>query len=418
MSLFLRIVLLLLCSVLISSCSQEVPEAEKEAPPVALGTFSKRELGTWEGGFPWVTGLEIVDIDQDGDQDLIFTEGRLSQVVWLENIGNGLFDEQLIDDQIAGPAGIEVLDMDEDGDLDIVIGGMGIITPNDEKIGSLSILVNDGAQRFKRKAVLENVSRVSRISSGDFDNNGHTDLVLAMFGYFEGETRVLMNFGNLEFETRVLSRLEGAMDAPVADYDGDGDLDIAVLVSQDWEEIYLFDNDGSGNFEQSLLWGSQNKDYGSSGMVAADLDQNGSIDLVFSNGDGFDYATPGARPWHGVQWLSNAGDGNFEYHRIGDQLGSYSPIVTDLDRDGDLDLLVCCAFNDWSDPDADGLVAFLNDGSESFQWVSIAKAPTHLIVAEKGDLDGDGEDEYVTGALHFYPPYENLSRVTLWDRTK
>ena len=80
------------------------------------------------------------------------------------------------------------------------------------------------------------------------------------------------------------------------------------------------------------MWGSTNEDYGSSGLTSADLNRDGRPDLVYTNGDGFGpAATPGPRPWHGVQWFENKGDGNFRFHRIGNYQGAYSPIVADID---------------------------------------------------------------------------------------
>lgn len=396
-------------------CSRSVDESEAlQGARDAL--ISHRAIGEPAAGLPWITGIEVVDLDKDGMPDVVFSEGRLNQVVWLRNVDGESFEELVIDSSVAGPAGLSVVDVDNDGDLDVAVGGMGIVTPNDQKIGSFSVLINDGEQSFVKISVLEEVSRVARVEAGDFDEDGNVDFVLAMFGYFEGESRVLFGKGNADFDEIVISMLEGAVDAPVADYDNDGDLDIALLVSQDWEEVYLYENKGNRRFEQRFIWGSDNKDFGSSGLVASDLDKDGRIDLIYTNGDGFDYATPGARPWHGVQWLANRGDGNFEYRRIGDQLGSYSPLVTDFDRDGDFDIIVCCAFNDWSSADADSLVCFVNEGNEVFRRVSLAKSPTHLITIKEGDFDADGDFDFVTGALHFYPPYDRLSRISVWER--
>ena len=32
------------------------------------------------------------------------------------------------------------------------------------------------------------------------------------------------------------------------------------------------------------------------------------MDILYTNGDAFDYIPPGPRPWHGVQWLENKGN--------------------------------------------------------------------------------------------------------------
>ena len=62
------------------------------------------------------------------------------------------------------------------------------------------------------------------------------------------------------------------------------------------------------------------------------------------------------------------------------------------------------------------MMVWLNDGQQRFTPVPLAQAPTHLITAAVGDLDGDGVPEIVTGGFHAYPPYKHMSRLTLWKR--
>ena len=95
-------------------------------------------------------------------------------------------------------------------------------------------------------------------------------------------------------------------------------------------------------------------------MTTADLNQDGRPDLVFANGDGFGPTLkPGPRPWHGIQWLKNEGNGKFSYKRIGDLAVAYSPVVRDINQDGDPDILSVNAFNDWENPESDSLRLWL-----------------------------------------------------------
>ena len=63
-----------------------------------------------------------------------------------------------------------------------------------------------------------------------------------------------------------------------------------------------------------MLWGSTNADFGSSWMTLVDLDRDGDPDILYANGDAFEYAPPNSRPWQGIQWLENRGDLKFEFH--------------------------------------------------------------------------------------------------------
>jgi len=382
--------------------------------PAEWESYVRQPIGRPLDGLPWVTDLKVVDLDGDGFQDVLVCDGQLNQIGWIRQVRPGEFVEQSIGDSVAGPAHVEVADLNGDGHLDVLVASMGVIPPSNELTGAVVVLVNDGANRFENRVLLQDVARVTYVAAADFNQDGLLDLVVGQFGYIQGEIRWMENRGDWEFRSHILSDLPGTVHAPAVDLDGDGNLDVVALISQDTEEVHAFYGDGTGQFRERVLYGSTNHDYGSSGLVVADLNRDGRPDLVYSNGDGFDYATPGSRPWHGLQWLENKGERRFEYHRIGDFPGCYSPAVADFDNDGDDDVAVCSAFNDWSDPAAESLVIFENDGTTQFTPHLVARKPTHLIVARPADLDQDGRVELVTGAMFFYGPYESISRVSWW----
>ncbi len=386
--------------------------------PLGLDYFSKRQIGKPLDGIPWITDLLIVDLDQDGLKDVLVCDGRLNKVSWIRQVRLGVFEEQDIGESIAGPAHVEVADLNGDGHLDVLVAAMGVIPPSNVKTGAVVVLVNDGANHFTNRVVLENVARVTYVAAADFNQDGRLDLIVGQFGYIEGEIRWLENLGDWQFKSHPLLDLPGTIHAPVADLDGDGHLDVAALVSQDSEEVHAFMGDGAGHFRDRVLYGSTNKDYGSSGLCIADVNRDGRPDIVYTNGDGFDYATPGPRPWHGVQWLENMGKGQFTYHRVGDFPGAYSPVVVDLNGDGWPDLVACSGFNDWNDKNAVSLMCFENDGTNHFIPRILAHEPTHLIVVKAADMFNDGRIELVTGTFMFYPPYDRISRITLWEPKK
>ena len=185
-----------------------------------------------------------------------------------------------------------------------------------------------------------------------------------------------------------------------------GDLDIVSLVSQEWEEIYVFVNDGHGAFTPTRVFGASNEDFGSSWISLADLDRDGDTDVIYSNGDAFDYAPPTGRGWNGLQWLENRGNVRFVYHRIGDFSGASSPQAADLDGDGDTDIAVVSAYNNWEKPDAQSLAWFENDGKMGFTLHPLATSPTHLITLAIGNIDGDSRPDLVTGGMHMSYPYD------------
>lgn len=394
----------------------ETPVASPAGKPLGFDSFVSRPIGNSPEGLPWITDLTIVDLDGDGLKDVLVCEGRLNRVSWIRQVRPHVFEEQEIGQSIAGPAHVEVADIDGDGHLDVLVASMGVITPSNDKIGAVVVLQNDGTNHFTNRVLLDHVARVTYVAAADFNRDGKLDLIVGQFGYVEGEIRWMENLGDWQFKSHGLLDLPGTIHAPVADINGDRNLDVVALVAQDSEEVHAFEGDGAGGFRDRVLYGSTNKDFGSSGLCIADVNGDGKPDIVYTNGDGFDYATPGSRPWHGLQWLENFGGGKFVYRRIGDFAGAYSPVVVDLDGDGHMDVVACSGFNEWSNPNAVSLIYFQNDGTNRFTPRPLAHAPTHLIVVKAADLYNDGHIELVTGALMFSPPYDHVSRVTVWER--
>lgn len=379
-----------------------------------LARFTPEPIGApWEGK-PWISHVAIVDLDRDGLPDVLVCDDKANAVSWIRQAPRGKFEETTLASALAGVVHVEAVDIDGDGDLDLLVACMGEVFPNNDKIGSVVILENDGRQHFTKHVIVDQVARVTDVRAGDFNGDGKLDLAVGQFGYDQGEIRWMENLGGWQFKSHNLLNLSGTINVLVADFNGDGSPDIVALVSQQWEEIYLFENDGRGGFTNKIIFGSTNEDYGSSGISLCDLNRDGKPDVLYTNGDGFAYADPGQRPWHGVQWLENRGNGFFKFHRIDNLAGAYSPVGIDLDGDGDMDIVATSGFNDWNKPKAVALVAFINDGAMNFTQHVLAYAPTQLIACAAADLDGAGRPAIVTGGFYSYPPFDHMSRITLW----
>lgn len=405
-----------------SGCRPSDTTLDSPAPPItrteeALDRYLRESIGkeNAQDDVPWIAHVRAVDLDQDGLMDAIGCEAKEDEVIWLRQNRAGSFEEIIIASDMQAPVHAEIYDLDEDGDLDVLVSCMNIVFPNNDKIGALIALENDGKENFTQRVLLEKVERVTDARAHDMDGDGDLDLVVGQFGYDQGEVRWMKKVGPWKYESETLLHLSGSINVCVEDFNNDGHPDIAALLSQQWEEIHLFKNDGKGNFSDTIIWGSTNHDFACSGMTLADLNQDGLPDLVFTNGDGFGPTLkPGPRPWHGVQWLRNEGNGKFAYHRIGDLAGAYSPVVKDIDQDGDMDVLSVSAFNDWQSPDAESLVWFRNENNGGFTKVTLAYEPIQLLTIDYADFDGDGTGEIISGGFPNIPPYERTSRFTVW----
>lgn len=394
-----------------SSRNQVIPD---------LSYLRPQHVGPVKGEPPWIANVLPVDLDKDGLLDVVYCEARKSQVIWLRQTSRGIFEEKILASHLRAPVHVTAADIDGDGDLDLCVASMGEVFPNNDRIGTVFILEQDGQHNFITHVAIENTSRVTDVQVADINNDGRLDLVLAQFGYDQGEVSWLERTGPWEFRRHILLELSGAINVCVADFDRDGKPDIIALLSQQWEEIDYFQNDGSGNFTNKRIWSSTNEDFGSSGISMCDLNRDGLPDILYSNGDGFGPATtPGPRPWHGIQWLENVGGGQFRYHRIGDLPGAYSPIGIDLDADGAIDVIAVAAYADGNNQNQSvkSLMWFRNDGHMNFEPHLLAHEPRDQITLAAGDFDGDGRQVLVTGGFLIYPPYDALGRITFWRRS-
>ena len=363
---------------------------------------------------PQISNIAVADLDGDDLPDIIVCDTKNNTVSWIRQFPMGVYTETTLVKDLIAPAHVQVADFDKDGDKDIMIAVLGMLFPSNDKIGSVVVLENDGKCNFKKHVIVDKIARVSDVRAGDLDGDGDMDLAVVQFGYDDGETRWIENLGNWNFKSHILQSLSGPINVEIVDIDQDGDLDLVSIVSQEWEEMYCFVNDGKGNFQPKLLWGSNNEDFGSSGIYICDLNKDGKPDILYTNGDAFDYIPPRGRPWHGVQWLENKGNVNFEFHRICNFIGSYSVRPADIDSDGDLDLFAVSGFNLWENPEAQSFIWIENIGNMQFKKHDIANTPTHLLTLEPGDFNKDGLTDFVTGGMHTYPPFDRLGRITLW----
>lgn len=385
-------------------------------PGEPLDWYTPRPVGDAFTEPPRISFVQVHDLDRDGRLDVLVCDCVENKVSWLHQNQEGQFIEKTILADVPAPARLECVDLDGDQDLDLVVAVLGKLFPSDEKVGALLVLENEGQQEFSTRTLLQGVARVSDVRSGDLDQDGDLDLVVTHFGYYDGQLQWLENQGDWQFEGHVLQQLPGGIHGIVADLNNDQTLDIAVLISQEFERIDVFYGDGKGNFEESNIYQADNPDFGSSGISLADLDADGDLDILYTNGDAFDYSPPRPWPWHGVQWLENRGQSDFRYHRLADFGGAVNAKAVDVDRDGDIDILAASAFNAWDDPESQSLILLENAGSMNFVIHGLGNAPSHIQALDVADLSGDNQWEIVTGGMHIFEPYDRVERLAIWSR--
>ena len=366
-----------------------------------------------EQQLPQFTNVQVIDVDGDGRDEVLACDGLGHRVVRIDHDAGGSPVETTLATDVRVPAHATVVDLDGDGDRDLVLAVLGDIHPSDKAVGRVEWLENT-ASGYVRHVILDDVRRVADVQPGDFDADGDVDLAVAVFGYSRGEVLWLENLGAGRFADHRLHCGAGAIHVPVADYDGDGDLDIATVMSQEDEEVWGFENLGGGQFRPTMLWRSPNFDLGSAGLVAADLDQDGDVDLVLPVGDNLEDFDAFPQPYHGCLWLENQGGWRFVEHRIATLGGTYAAAVGDLDGDGDPDVALVSMDNDWRDPRTASLVWLENQGGGEFRTWQVDTSPIHLVTVAIGDIDHDGQADIVAGSLNIRRPYDRIGGVTAW----
>ncbi len=366
---------------------------------------------------PFIANVNITDLDADGTADVLICDVRANRVSWVQRQGDSWREIGLL--SVIAPAKTTVVDVDGDGDLDIAVAVLGTEMPNDEKVGGAILLINqgfsrNGEPRFAQQQILSGVPRVADLEPADFDGDGDIDFAVGVFGgWVTGHVAWLEQREDGSFEQHIVYPKNGAVHVPTVDLDGDGRMDFIALVTQAHEEVVAFYNLGDGRFEPRVLWQAGNPLYGSSGIELVDLDEDGDLDILYTNGDALDIETS-PKPYHGIQWLENRGNFELVYHDIARLYGAYRAVARDLDGDGDLDVVASSQYNRWDQPGRQSLIWLENDGAQNFAPHTLSTNPTHLVTIDIGDLDGDGKPDILGGGMHISPPFDRVGRVTAW----
>jgi len=361
---------------------------------------------------PAVAHLNWMSLDQHADPVLIVTDMRRGSVMAVP-LRDRQSDPWTIKDQLRHPCHTEPCDLDADGLTDLLVADLGSFPPGDHLRGRVVWLRRQAADGpYEAKVIASGIGRVADARPADFDNDGDEDVIVAVFGMdLTGDILLLENNvdarGERRFDKKTIDPRPGAIHVPPLDLNGDGQMDFLALLSQEYEQVIAFVNQRSAGttptrFHRQLLWEATDLTFGFSGMELVDLDADGDIDIVCTNGDAFDNGF--VNPRHGIQWLENLGDLKFQPHRLADMVGCYAASAGDIDGDGDLDLIVVA----WMPGDAEppnvhdtpraSIICLEQTSAGVFARHTLEKGlPIHATL-ELADFDGDGDLDFVVGS--------------------
>lgn len=308
--------------------------------------------------------------------------------------------------RVSNPAHTEVIDLDGDGIQDILVANLGSFPPTDRRCGSVVWLRGRPDGSFIPITLLENVGRVADVQAADFRGTGKLDLVVGVFGWqATGELLFLENqttdWDKPKFVPRVLDGRHGTIHVCVADLNGDGKPDFVTLISQEHETIIAFVNEGNGHFRRQTLYEAPHPGYGSSGIQLVDLNGDGKLDILYTNGDTLDEPYL-FKPYHGVQWLENLGGLRFEHHPLTPMFGVHRAVAADLRRTGRQDIVAVSflpkdKFPERKQRKADAIVVLEQVAPGKFARHSLATKDCDHVTCAAGDIYGTGRIDFVVG---------------------
>jgi hypothetical protein len=296
-----------------------------------------------------------------------------------------------------------IVDMQCMGDSAVACN-IGNINPNNAQLGSADRIHynKEGNLKMDSMPFLKGLARPVQISEADLNGDGRKDLLVCEFGHQKGALSWMENTGKGDYIRHVLRAQPGAIKAYIQDANGDGLPDVWALFTQGDEGIFLFINKGQGRFEEQRILQFP-PIYGSSYFELADMNKDGSPDIVYTCGDNGDYSTV-FKPYHGVYIYLNDGHNHFTQRYFYPIDGCYKAMARDFDGDGDLDLAAVAYFADFAHHPEEGFVYLENEGGMQFQPYTLAAARAgRWITMDAGDLDGDGKIDLVLGNFSLGP---------------
>ncbi|NVK63253.1 MAG: VCBS repeat-containing protein [Flavobacteriales bacterium] len=379
--------------------------------------------------------LSSVDMDNDGDQDILLSSGSLA---WSENNGQGIFTHHVIDIN-SYPTESVSLDFDLDGDNDVVsclqsgvkvysnagnqsfsvvsqpnippsygwvgscfsgdVDGDGLVDIITSGLNGISWFRNLGNLVFGAQQVILSAPGIWQISVGDINDDGEIDVI----GIDDESIYVYTNSsGTFSLSQTFQSNSKWLRCLTLSDINNDGDLDIylgdAVDTRMSWVE-----NNANLLILENQFWSQEFGVVSPTVVKTCDVDNDGDLDVISSSGYNKELA-----------WYENQGNGTFSDQQIiSDTIYSFDLLVADVNNDGYCDII--CEHNGLT------VVWFENNAGISFNSPSvIAQNFDNLVSMDIGDIDNDGDVDVLFVNNNWSPSnptsdvvwYENLGGGT------
>jgi len=275
-------------------------------------------------GFNYPVTVLVSDLDQDGDQDILGGTSLGRKIIWWENADGvaGEWDTHCISSYYVGCHSIRSVDIDGDGDLDVLTTGSGI--------DSVTWWENlDGiGEQWAEHTIADDFDNAVSTDPADFDGDGDQDVAAAAvfrdrLAWWEN----LDGIGSTWMEHPIVDEWDGANWIRAGDLDGDGDPDVTGAAGNA-DEVAWWENGSSGTtWTQHMI--ADNYD-GTDCAVPVDMDADGDLDVLGSSNLAADVTWWENQGGTGIQWVVHTIDWDFPDPSTVD--------ATDIDGDGITDV--------------------------------------------------------------------------------
>jgi hypothetical protein len=322
--------------------------------------------------------IKSADLNNDGNKDIIFA---CDDLLWFENYGNSNFSSyKLISSVEDSNPYIDaiIFDLDSDGNKDLIglkYDGIEVFT-NNENDTFLSTFYP--YSNLNGNMVLE-----------DIDGDGHKDIIVRIDDSNDDKIAWIRNNGDLSFGNMTIFTANTssfrANKITAGDIDNDGDIDV-IVSSRTTSSIYLLENDGLGNFSNSLVMQSIT----TNPISLEDVDNDGYLDIV-SGG----YYIGNKK----VYWIKNNG-GVFSssVNTIDNNVGITEFSFEDIDNNGYKDLM-CVHYESASEGGDEKVFYYLNNGGV-FDSMVLVDNVGHLLSFDRDiileDINNDNKLDIIT----------------------
>ncbi len=370
---------------------------------------------------PAVSNLNLVHLSDDKKLDLLVCDMRSGDILAFKPYEKTPSWRVL--GRVSHPAHVEVVDLDGDGIKDLLVADLGSFSPTNEKVGRVVWLRGRPDGTYTPITLLKGVGRVADVQAADFRGTGRLDLIVGVFGWKDtGEILFLENqttdWSKPVYVPRVLDDRHGTIHVPVCDLNKDGRPDFVALISQEHETIVAFLNQGDGKFRKEIIYTAPHPAYGSSGIQVVDLNGDGNLDILYTNGDILDDPFL-LKPYHGVQWLENKGTFPFEHHPLAAMYGAMRAVAADFTGKGKLDIVAAAFLPESRFPQRqkmhlDSLIYLEQVEPGKYVPHTLESITCDHVTCVAGDWNGDGKVHFAVGDLLMEDDNPNASSIALW----